>query len=783
MRRALLLCVAVAACKYDALPPLTGDGGTDSGGDGSLPPGSSMLAAIEPSIAPAGTTITLEGTFVDPMTVEFPGGVSATATVLGPHRATVIVPATASSGSLGVTTGGVVTNTVSFRSTPFTPKLSNFRALWEQVDAARPATTLVTPRAGATAVATGHWLYVIGGQNGGSYLNTVERALINADGTLGAFKPFAAATLSTARAGAVAAVFGNRMYVIGGTGTGGPMTSVERADIAADGTLGTFSTVSDVALATARTDATSAVVGDALLVIGGANTAGKLGSIERAVIDPDGSLHPFTTVTQSLSTGRAGAAAIAAGGTLYVIGGDTASGIKTTVESTPIAPDGTLGTFAATTGVALASARAYFSAAVLGTTLYVVGGSGASGSDLLTIESAQLTPDGVLGSFSLASGIGTTSARHSAASAIARDRWFLVGGSSDTGELASVEHGGIDNNGALAAFATLATQPLAAPRAEAGTVTIGDRLYYIGGADLTTLAYRTDVDSAVVQPDGSLGPFALASGVSVTATRLGAITAVIGDYVYLIGGMQVTGPSYYGVTTVERAPISADGTLGTFSPYPASNLVLGRGFANGLIVGDKLYVLCGIGNGAQANISLEVATIGADGELGTFSSIPTNTNRTNYQHANANVAVLGDYAYIFGGSDGSGISLRIFERAPIQNNALGRISYELDSNANQMDLSTERALASGAVVGDHLFLVAGANNVGAPSDPGLRDVDHTTILSDGSLGGWSILPNASLAEGVFYHAGATLGDFVYVLGGGSHTSTTTPTEVKQALLR
>jgi hypothetical protein len=144
--------------------------------------------------------------------------------------------------------------------------------------------------------------------------------------------------------------------------------------------------------------------------------------------------------------------------------------------------------------------------------------------------------------------------------------------------------------------------------------------------------------------------------------------------------------------------------------------------------------------------------------------------------------VLGNYVYVFGGVESSGNSLKVFEQGPIQNGNLGMIYYELDNTGAQMYMSVERALQTPAVIGDHLYLIAGANNIGMPADPGLRNVDHTTINSDGSLGGFSILTSATLTEGIFYQQGARAGNYVYVLGGGSHTSTTTPSEVKQALL-
>jgi N-acetylneuraminic acid mutarotase len=783
MKRAILLFAAVAACKYAALPPLNGgDGGSGDGGggDGPLPPGSPMLAAVEPAVAPPRTTIMLEGTFSDPMTVNFAGGVTANAIVLGPHRASVIVPVNAGSGPLNATTGGVTTASVPFRVTSFLPGLANFHTNFEQVDAARMPPTLAAARAGATAAVVGHNLYVIGGGNAGTNLNTVERALINADGTLGTFTLVSGVTLVTARSKAISAVIAGYVYVIGGTGAGGPLATVERAQIQSDGSLGTFAMVSGVALATARADATSAIVGDSIYVLGGTGASGKLPSIESAVIDPDGSLEAFATSTQALSTARTGASALAAGGFLYVLGGDTASGVTASVEDAPIAGDGTLGTFAGTPGVGLTSPRVYFSMAVVGTTAFVIGGTGPVDVDIGTTESASIGTDGTLGSFAVAAGGGLTIARHYAATAVARDHVFLLGGNNGTTEIASVERSGIATGGGLASFGTLGAVPLGGPRAEARSVVLGDHVYLIGGADLSTFTPRTDVDMATVQPDGSLGSFALVSGVTSTTTRIGPALAVIGNYLYVIGGQDTT-MSYTGYTSIERAAISADGTLGTFQLYSTATLTTGRYFAAAAIVGTTLYVMGGIGGTTQALSSTEQAAVDTSGSLSFFFS---SSSHLVVPHSNYGSAVLGGYCYVFGGTDTAGVSTKVFERAPIQTDgSLGAFAYELDTNGNQMFMATERALYTPSVVGDDLYLVTGANNVGSPSDPGLRNLDHATIAANGTLSAFAIASGPALAEGIFYHSGATAGNYIYVLGGGSHTSTTTPSEVKQALLQ
>ena len=90
--RASTFALMVVSCGF----PRPADVGSDAGTDTTT--GVYQLLSLAPPVAATGATLTLEGTFADTATVTFPGGVSAPATILGAHRATVIVPAAATTG-------------------------------------------------------------------------------------------------------------------------------------------------------------------------------------------------------------------------------------------------------------------------------------------------------------------------------------------------------------------------------------------------------------------------------------------------------------------------------------------------------------------------------------------------------------------------------------------------------------------------------------------------------------------------------------------------------------
>ena len=133
-----------------------------------------QLTAIEPSIANANDIVMLEGTFSDTVTVNFPGGTSVAATVLGPHRARVAVPMSATEGSLTITSCGSTIGSLAFRRASFALGIGRFEANFEQTDGAQQSAALSVPRESYSSVVTGNHLYVIGGAGSNGPIISVE---------------------------------------------------------------------------------------------------------------------------------------------------------------------------------------------------------------------------------------------------------------------------------------------------------------------------------------------------------------------------------------------------------------------------------------------------------------------------------------------------------------------------------------------------------------------------------------------------------------------------------
>lgn len=737
--RFFVVVLIMASCGFPRPADVGGDDGT--GGAGGAP-GSTVcqLTAIEPSIANTDDTIIIEGTFVDPVTANFPGGTSVPATVLGPHRATTTVPALATAGDLTVTACGSTVGPLPFRRPSFATGLGVFESSFDQAGNAQQSVTLTVARDGHTSTVVGHHLYVLGGAGSDGSLNSVEQASINADGSLGPFARVPGVNLVIARQAHTTTVIGNYLYVVGGLGDGSPLNSVERAVIAPDGSLGPFETVADVTLMTARQSHTSAVVGSYLYILGGLGTE-SLNSVERAIINADGSLGPFMAVSGvTMATARYGHTTAVAGHYIYILGGTHGNNSLQDVERATINADGSLGLFVPFSSGMLVTARSGQTITVVGNYLYVIGGVGSNGA-LNSVERAPLAEDGSLGTFAAVSGVTLATGRRGHTSAVIGNYLYVLGG----GSLNNVERATINASGSLGLFAPVSSATLIATRSGHTTAVIGSYLYVIGGTLMDG-----SIERATINADGSLGSFATVTGVTLMSFQRDPTIAVIGNYLYVIGGLLGGGTGLTATDIVERATINVDGTLGPFAIVSGVNLSNARYAHTSAVVGNYLYVLGGLSIDSlghpQFRPEIERATINADGSLGAFSPVSNLMTEREFH----TMAVVGNYLYLVGGL-GTSPEQRV-ERATI--NADG--SLGTFATISGVTLVADRYAHTSTVIGNYLYLLGGV--ISAPG----QDVERATINADGSLGTFVTVPGL-LADRLGLTT-AVIGNYLYVLG-------------------
>jgi hypothetical protein len=702
--------------------------GTDSITEAEADTGScttNQLAALEPSVANTGDTITLEGTFCGATTVTFPGGATASATLLGTHRATVVVPAAATTGDLTMSVSGTSYGPLFFRRTSFGLGLQPFQIFDDQTNGPRQMPSLVAPRWASAAIATKGFVHVFGGFGATTGLTSVESARVEADGALGAFSTESAVTLTTKRGlmQNAAAVAGDFVYVVGGnTDTGTALDSVERAPIHADGTMGTFTLLAGVHLVHARYNHSVVVVGSSLVVIGG-STGGSplfLDSVESAPINPDGSLGTFSEVGH-LVTARESHAAAVVDGYLYVLGGDHVVGgvpALASIERAPIDGEGVLGAFVA--AGSLATPRQSHMSWRLGSSLFLGGGLGDPASST-SVESSTIASDGSLGTFATVSPNALPFATQDGAVVVTGNYAYMLGGLTSGAASAAIVRAQIDGDGKLDTT-VVTSDPLDTARDDhSPTVLIGNIFYAIGGD--SAVGTFDNAQQATVSLDGTFGAFTKSTATTATTGLFRHSLARIGGYVYSFGGSTGSG----GTDEIEQAPIKSDGTLDKFTKLTA-RLTQTRASHATVVVGKYVRHLGGF-YGSTAT-SVESAVINPDGTLGAFAvETPTLTTA----HTDCTAAVLGNYLYVFAGNNaGESADQTAIERIALNPDGSLSGSFSVTNhfvNARQYPLM--------AVIGSYLYAIGGDSY---PTD---TTVERATINPDGTLGAFAVVTGVS----------------------------------------
>ncbi|MBO9540321.1 IPT/TIG domain-containing protein [bacterium] len=779
-----------------------------------------VLTDLNPSIAVTGSVLTLEGFFGPTVKVNFPGvGAPVDATLLGPNRAKVTVPANATGGDLTVQTAGTTTNALPFRRIGHGLGLHHPRLYSSQGENALYSNYLPDSRGGPASIVIGNYLYVLGGRSSTtSYTGNVSRALINADGTTGNL--IAAGSLSTARSGHSCAVVGNYLYVIGGY-NGGYLNSVERALINADGTLGSFTPFTSSSLFTSRSDHASVIVGSYLYLIGGFNES-YLYDMERATLNSDGTIGPFAPVPgASLATPRGFHSAVTLENYLYLVGGANNAGSLNSVERAPINPDGTLGAFAAFGGSTLSTPRSGHSATIIGDYLYLFGGKNGA-SVLSSIERAPISAGGVLGAFSAVGGILLPTAMQRLNTLLVGSHLLIIGGESASGSgYNTLYRASILASGAIGAFSSAGN--IGTQRSDHATVASRGFLYVVGGYNGS---YLSSIERASINPDGTLGTFTTVGNLGTA--RASHSCVVSGSYLYAIGGKNGTGA----LSSVEYAPINSDGSLGSFASGPS--LQTKRFGHTSVVTGNYLHVIGG-NDGTSDLISNEYASYASS--TGLLNSFSGEAKLIAARSGHASV-ILGNYLYVFDGGTFTGVHPATASAGPgtitLDETRTGSITsanpnptksgtYCVDFDIKNVPIGTYITLdhwgsgydaylqlvnkATGAVLAndDDSGDVSNAARIGFYVDPGINYVARATTLSNGSTGTFTLkitqylrverspVTNGSLGDFAPYylnspltlrreHRLAVVGEYLYLLGGYNNANGSLMNSVERALI-
>jgi hypothetical protein len=197
---------------------------------------------------------------------------------------------------------------------------------------------------------------------------------------------------------------------------------------------------------------------------------------------PGGAVLPWEPSPEriSLPAGRTDGSAIQLGTKLLYIGGSDGQKAVSDVFVAEIVDGSTFDTWQP--GPALPEGRSNAAAIFSGGSIYLIGGLGPDGKPQTTVWS--LTPDSTTGAFTewkTVDKVALEEGRAGAAVVAAPDGLLLVGGANADGPTTTVWKSSFDTSGALTAWK--ANQELLQPRTDASASLIGDYLWVYGGSD------------------------------------------------------------------------------------------------------------------------------------------------------------------------------------------------------------------------------------------------------------------------------------------------------------
>ncbi len=625
-----------------------------------------------------------------------------------------------------------------------------------------PGTSSIGNMLTATAVMNGH-LYIIGGCTNNDCSSTTGNtayAAISSDGQLrrpascagtivNSFCVDSSDPILGGVAAAGTAIFGGRIYVVGGQGgILGLKGNIYHVEVNNNGNLeGTW-------------------------------TAQSFASIGA------------TSVSYTYAYARANPASAGTNpGNLYIFGGCTAgSGVGCTAGANSqsvfkcnIAPSATVSGCSTTNQLqigtvpgASATGLAMHAGTVYAGYIYLVGGATPGQNDLRTIRYAKFDANN-----NVVAATGTTwkeptdsngaavlmsTGRQRSAAFGYNGYLYTVGGysSSGGGLLSDIQFAKINvESGGLQQFST-------------SVITVNQRwglsvpvsnsyAYVIGGCTVgssPTCTTRTNTIQAFqIYNNDSGAPAKYASAANLfPVDRFGASATVNNGYLYMAGGCIGDLDCNNAANTVEYAALGADGSVGTWAT--TTSLPADRVYGRLEQAGGTLYYIGGQDDSKAAQSAIYYATPGVNGTISSWSTASSGIGDTASAASSARTqfgaTVWNNRIYVVGGYDGTNTSTNTIFVSP-QLNSGGNISADTWSVSTSFNVPRNGPTAM--AYANNLYVLGGHDGTNF-----LSDVQYNQIKADGSLETtWNY--TASLPRNVSHADGFAANGYMYLLGG------------------
>jgi hypothetical protein len=248
---------------------------------------------------------------------------------------------------------------------------------------------------------------------------------------------------------------------------------------------------------------------------------------------------------------------------------------------------------------------------------------------------------------------------------------------------------------------------LPAPRTDGSLLQVGTQILYIGGSDGKTA--QSTVYVARTVGTGNFDKWA--EGPPLPEPRANASVAYVAGSIYVIGGSDAAGAPT--TTVFVLKPNGTTGALGTWAPVANLALPEARTSAAAAVTTDGVLLIGGRNASGPVDTTWK-SKLDAQGALGPWST----EQQLQHPQADATAVVIGDYVWLYGGSDASGpvgaVQRGVFgqpapEGLPSNPNAGKVVRWDVNNNAN---LPVARTNASGWGANGALYLAGGNDGSG-----------------------------------------------------------------------
>jgi hypothetical protein len=302
---------------------------------------------------------------------------------------------------------------------------------------------------------------------------------------------------------------------------------------------------------------------------------------------------------------------------------------------------------------------------------------------------------------------------------------------------------------------------LPAPRTDGAVLQVGTKLLYIGGSDGT----RAQSTVFVARTVGSSNFDAWQDGPTLPEPRVDASVAYVAGNIFVIGGTDDAGEPTS--TVFVLTPDSVSGELGEWEEAPeALTLPEPRAAAGAAVTPDGLLLIGGRNADGPVTTTWK-SLLNEQGQLGEWAT----EQSLSAAQADATAIVVGDYVWLYGGSDANGpvgaVQRGVFgqpaaEGLPENPDEGKVVRWDLNNAAN---LPVARTNAAGWGANGALYLAGGNDGGGAK-----REVYWAIPNTTGDITEWKHLDVSDLPEAGLEGASAVVTGPSAVLVGGTTDS-------------